>query len=60
MYAVDAGDANGINCLGNCYENGHGVAVDKTRALALYVQAADKGNTSGMTTLLVVIGMVMA
>lgn len=38
--------------LGRCYEVGHGVGVDKEKALLLYEQAAEHGDDEGVRALL--------
>ncbi len=39
-----AGDLDGINMLGRCYENGWGVSVDRVRAMELFRKAAAKSH----------------
>ncbi len=42
--AATAGDLDGINMLGRCYENGWGVAVDRMKATELFRRAAAKSH----------------
>ena len=44
---AEGGDAEAQFALGNCYENGKGVAKDEQKALYWYNKAADQGNARG-------------
>jgi TPR repeat protein len=45
--SCDGGDTEDCSYLGNMYENGKGVAKDKTQAVALYRKACDLGDAWG-------------
>ena len=49
--AADAGDAEAMSRLGDCYFHGRGVEVDSEQAVEWYQKAVDAGNPSGMTGL---------
>ena len=45
-------DTSSLVALGRCYELGHGVAMDKEKALQLYEQAANLGDEEGIRALI--------
>ncbi|KAH3731365.1 sel1 repeat family protein [Pelomyxa schiedti] len=49
--AADDGNANAMNNLGVCYQNGQGVGKDINQAVSLYKKAADAGNATAMFNL---------
>lgn len=51
--AIDKGTDNdkAVWCLGLCYMNGVGTAIDKRKAYPLYISAAEKGNADAQVKL---------
>ena len=51
--AIDKGTDNdkAVWCLGLCYMNGFGTAIDKRKAYPLYIRAAEKGNADAQEIL---------
>ena len=49
--AAESGNMWGMNCLGLCYENGHGVEQDYAEAVKWYRKAAEAGNAIAMSNL---------
>ncbi len=49
--AADLGDANGLNNLGLCYQNGWGCAVDLKTAFACFSKAAQQGHAEAINNL---------
>ena len=48
---AEAGDAEAMNSLGDCYRFGDGVLQDCATAVAWYRQAAEAGNAAAMNNL---------
>ena len=49
--AADLGDANGLNNLGLCHQNGWGCAKDEAAAFACFSKAAQKGHAEAVNNL---------
>ena len=51
QYAADHGNSWAINCIGLCYEYGHGVKKNYKKAIEWYQKSADAGNAVAMCNL---------